>query len=599
MELSLLQHSKDTCPQTVSIGDVAEMIRNGAWPVGYPPQILVQGVFQGGARQQDITRMSGLAMTCFTNLPGSHLADLRATARDDPHTLLMFTTDDGLVIIYAYEVDKSYDLASQRKFYQRVLVYGNDYYASLLGVEPVRKGHNAGKRCTLCRDPDVCYNPEAEWFLAMTILGATRPGADRQKSTVGLRERKPNYRELLMTLDEIEDWLRQHIELRRNTVSGLKEYRWIEDGAIEGTGPWKNFDDHTLNSIYRRMKKVKDVKRDEIDWEVGSDFVKDFHPFHDYLDHLPPWDGDDYIRELAMGVTVAGDIDDWIAFSESLRKWLVAMVAGWVNPEVVNHTVLVFIGRQGIYKTTWMNHLLPPQLRAYFCTQAGVGRNDKDRELAMSQYGLICCEELDAMSASEMNAMKRDITLQDINVRPAFHRHTEHHTHIASFCGTGNNEKFLNDPTGTRRWLAFKVENIESPRTHPFNYEGVYAQAYYLYRDGFRYWNEDTRAMEARNDRFKVANLEKQLVNRYFRLPVTDSCGDFFDVASAMLEFPGNIAPKLKKEAVDQAFIDLGFTPVTVDGIPGYYAIKRKPEEMQMLGSQMAMKALKAHDESF
>ena len=237
MELSLLQHSKDTCPQTVDIGDVAEMIRNGAWPVGYPPQILVQGVFQGGVRQQDIVRMSGLAMTCFTDLPGSRLADLRATARDDPHTLLMFTTDDGLVVIYAYEVDKSYDLASQRKFYQRVLVYGNDYYASLLGVEPVRKGHNAGKRCTLCRDPDVCYNPEAEWFLAMTILGATRPGADRQKSTEGLRERKPNYRELQMSLDEIEDWLSRHLELRRNTVSGLKEYRWIEEGALEGTGP--------------------------------------------------------------------------------------------------------------------------------------------------------------------------------------------------------------------------------------------------------------------------------------------------------------------------------------------------------------------------
>ena len=591
MEVSLLQHSRDNSPKTVSIGEVADMIRNGAWPVGYPPQILVQGEFQGGARQQDITRMSGLAMTCFTNLPGSRLADLRATARDDPHTLLMFSSDDGLTVIYAYEVDPSYDLASQRKFYQRVLVYGNDYYASLLGTEPVRKGHNAGKRCTLCRDPDVYFQPDSEWFLAMTILGATRPGADRQKSSDGLRERKPNYRELLMSIGEIEDWLKNNIELRRNLVSGRKEYRWLDDGAVAGTGSWENYDDHVLNSLYRRMKKVKDVKRDEIDWEVGSDFVKDFHPFQVYLDSLPPWDGDDYIRELAMGVTVAGSVDDWLVFSECLRKWLVAMVAGWVNPKVVNQTVLIFIGRQGIYKTTWMNHLLPPQLRSYFCTQVGIGNSDKDRELAMSQYGLICCEELDAMNNREMNAMKRDITLLDIKVRPAFHRHVEHHTHIASFCGTGNNEKFLNDPTGTRRWLAFKVENIESPLTHPFNYEGIYAQAYYLYRDGFQYWDEDTKAMEMRNERFKVANLERQMVNRYFRLPTAPDGGEFFDVATAMLEFPGNIAPKLKKEAVDQAFIDLGFMPATVDGIPGYYAVKRKLEEMQMLSAQMALKA--------
>ena len=593
MELSIIQHVKDTKPRTVSIGEVAEMIRNESWPKDYPPTILVQGVFEGGVRQQDITGMSGLAMTEFRIADPAPIGvgDYRHTARDDPHTLLMFTSDDTLTVIYAYEVDKSYDLESQRKFYQRVLLYGNDYYESLLGMPPVKKGHKVGKQCTLCHDPDVYYNPEAEWFLAMTILGATRPGSGKLKCTEGLRERKPNYKDLMMTVDEIDDWLDGHIELHRNLVSGQKEYRWKEEGAREGTGPWENYDDHTLNSIYRRMKKVKDVRRDEIDWEICSDYVKDFHPFIDYLEHLPPWDGDDYIRELAMGVTVDGDTDDWIVFSECLRKWLVAMVAGWLNPNVVNQTVLVFIGHQGILKTTWMKLLLPPQLQKYYCTQVGVGHNDKDRELAMSQNGLICCEELDTMTATEMNAMKRDITMLDIKVRPAYHRHTEHHTHIASFCGTGNNEKFLNDPTGTRRWLAFKVVGIESPIKNPFNYTGIYAQAYYLYRNGFKYWDDDTAAIEARNERFKVANLEKQLVNRYFRLPVVEDGGEFFDVATAMEQFPGNITSKLRKEIVDQAFIDLGFTPVTVDGIPGYYAIKRKPEEIQAFGIQMAIKA--------
>lgn len=532
MELSIIQHAKDTKPRMVSVGVVAEMIRNEAWPKDYPPTILVQGVFEGGVRQQDITRMSGLAMTEFRIMdsPPTGMGDFRQTARDDPHTLLMFSSDDHLTIIYAYEVDKSYDLESQRRFYQRVLLYGSDYYESLLGMPPVRKGHKVGKLCTLCHDPDVYYNPEAEWFLSMTILGATRLGSGKLRSTEGLRERKPNYKELQMTVDEI-------------------------------------------------------------DWEICSDYVKDFHPFIDYLEHLPPWDGDDYIRELAMGVTVDGNTDDWIVFSECLRKWLVAMVAGWLNPHVVNQTVLVFIGHQGIKKTTWMKLLLPPQLQKYYCTQVGVGRNDKDRELAMSQNGLICCEELDTMTASEMNAMKRDITMLDIKVRPAYHRHTEHHTHIASFCGTGNNEKFLNDPTGTRRWLAFKVVRIDSPTENPFNYTGIYTQAYYLYRNGFKYWDDDTKAIEARNERFKVANLEKQLVNRYFRLPAAKDGGEFFDVATVMQQFPGNLTSKLRKEAVDQAFIDLGFQPVTVDGIPGYYAIKRMPEELQTLGTQMALKA--------
>ena len=34
--------------------------------------------------------------------------------------------------------------------------------------------------------------------------------------------------------------------------------------------------------------------------------------------------------------------------------------------------------------------------------------------------------------------------------------------------------------------LPFEVESIRSPRDHPFNYAGIYAQAYALYQDGFR-----------------------------------------------------------------------------------------------------------------
>ena len=405
----------------------------------------------------------------------------------------------------------------------------------------------------------------------------------------GLRERKPNYMELYMSLHEIEDWLGTHIEIRRNVITMRKEYRLKEDIG----GEWKNFDDEAYNDVWRKLEKIKPTKDEALRKTVDSNFVTAFDPFRDYLDSLPPWDGDDYIRGLALGVTVAGDFDEWCRFVECLRKWLVAMVAGWLDPDTVNHEVLVFIGRQGIYKTTWMNHLLPPQLRSYFCTQAGVGDNLKDEELALTQYGLISCEELDTMTTREMNKMKRAVTLEYVNVRPPFGRYTVHRKHIASFCGTGNNEKFLNDTTGTRRWLAFKVENIESPRLMPFDYEGIYAQAYYLYRNGFQYWfsDDETPVIDERNSRFKVANLEQQLVYRYYRHPSGADRGEFVSVGDAMQHFPGSVLSKLRRDAVDQAFIDLGFEAVVIDGIPGYRAVRRMPEELNTLGRQMMERA--------
>ena len=601
-EVSIIQHARDTRPQTVTVSQVAELIRGDSWPPGYQPLLLVQGTFEGGTRQQDITRLSGLAVAVFSLPDGSSMAELREEARDDPHTLLLFGSADMLAVVYPYELDTGYELHLQRQFYQKAVLYGTDYYEQLLGTGAVRRGKDAGKRCGLCHDPDAYHNPLAEPFLAWEIKEGCRRQSGKPRSREGLRERKPNYQEVNMSTDEIDRYLDRHIELRRNIITTRMEYRW-KDECMPQDRPWENFDDTTLNTLWRRMSKEKPVNRNEIDWEVNSDYVGDYNPLTDYLDSLPPWDGDDYIRGLALGVTVAGGFEEWCRFVECLRKWLVAMVAGWLNPEVVNHEVLVLIGAQGIYKTTWMGHLLPPQLRRYFSTQAGIGHGDKDAELALSQYALISCEELDAMTAREMNQMKRAVTLAHVNVRPAYGRYAVHRPHIASFCGTGNNEKFLNDPTGTRRWLAFKVENIESPRSMPFDYAGIYAQAYYLYRNGFEYWfsGDETKAVDAGNSRFKVANLERQMVHYYYRRPSGADPGEFVSVAAAMQQMPGNIVQKLRKEAVDQAFIDLGFAPIVADGLPGYRAVRRMPEELNALGRQMATRAGsdQAEDEPF
>ena len=563
MELSILQHPKDNNPRTVSIGEVADMIREGRWPSGYPPILLVQGVFEGGTKQSDIVRMSGLAVACFPPRDGNNLSELRQSARDDPHTLLMFgNVDEGLTVIYAYEIDKTYDVESQRKFYQKVLVYGNDYYEAQLGAPSLRKGKDVGKRCTLCHDPDAYFNPNADWFFAMEILEATRPRSGKLKSTAGLRERKPNYLEGYATLEEVEAFMKQNIELRKNVITSRREFRWLDGGLPIGDGRWRNFEDKDLNDLWRMMEKTKPTKFDYVKRTVESSYSKEFHPFRAYLDSLPPYDGGDHINVLAASVQVAGDSNDWFLFRNCLEKWLVGMIAGWIRDDTVNETRRV-----------------------------------------ITQFGLICCEELDAMGKREMNDLKADITTAFFDDRQAYERYSEHRAHIASFCATGNNIRFLNDPTGTRRWLPFKVESILSPRDMPFDYTGIYSQAYYLLRNGFDFWftADDVRLINERNRRFEVVSLEFQLVRRYFRKPLADQAGEFIDVATAMQVMSGNIAQKLNKESVDLAFTKLGFESIlSEEGDAGYLAIRRTVEEIQSLGVQMAYNARRTiNDEPF
>ena len=593
MEVSILQHSKDTSPQSVTISQVAEMIRSDSWPPGYRPQLLVQGTFEGGTRQKDITRLSGLSVAVFNQVEGSRMAELREEARADPHTLLLFTpSPDCLVIVYPYELDIGYELRLQLQFYQKAFLYGNDYYEDLLAVQSLHKGKDAGKRCTLGHDGDAYYNPQADPFLAWEVKEGCRRQSSRPRSTDGLRERKPNYREDMMSQQEIEDFLTAHIELRRNVITSRREYRWLEDGAPTGTGPWRNFADETLNTLWRRMTHVKPTSDKSLRMTVESDFVPDFNPFSSYLDALPPWDGEDYINVLAASVTVAGDFEDWLVFKHCLTKWLVGMIAGWLDADTVNHMVLVFIGAQGIYKTSWMNALLPPELRSYFCTRTNVRKADRDSRLKMAQYGLICCEELDTMTKTEMNTLKGDITTAFIDERKAYGRYTEHLKHIASFCGTGNNVKFLNDPTGTRRWLPFLVEQILSPYDFPFDYTGIYSQAYHLYRSGFNYYfsKEEADQLSGHNRRFSIPNMEELLVRRHFGKPAGAAPGRFIDVATALKIISDNISQKLHEDAVAAAFAKLGFEEVTVDDTPGYTVIVRTDEEMKARDNMMAMK---------
>ncbi|MBR5847198.1 MAG: virulence protein E, partial [Bacteroidaceae bacterium] len=99
----------------------------------------------------------------------------------------------------------------------------------------------------------------------------------------------------------------------------------------------------------------------------------------------------------------------------------------------------------------------------------------------------------------------------------AFARYKERRAHIASFCGTGNNPRFLTDLTDNRRWLPFMVRDIDSPWTHPMPYTEMYAQAYALYREGFRYWfDADDNAELARHNRqFEEPCMEEELIATY------------------------------------------------------------------------------------
>ena len=422
------------------------------------------------------------------------------------------------------------------------------------------------------------------------------------------KEHKKPWQEVYASVEEIKHFLGGMLYLRHNVITRRTECRIPEadllDQTVMSTCPdgysscsgagWEPISDRVVNSLWARLSKEKPVRLQDIYHVIESDFVPDYHPFRYYLDHLPPWDGEsNYILEMSVTVQVKGGVEEQMRFYEYLRKWLVAMVAAWVDDTVVNNVILVLIGEQGSYKTTWFNHLLPPELSSYFYTKTNANRMGRDDLLTLAQYGLVCCEELDTMRPSELNQLKAAVTMPSIDERAAYAHFHEHRKHIASFCATGNNTQFLSDPTGNRRWLPFEVERIESPRDKPFDYKGIYSQAYALYQQGFQFWfsREEILRLTEHNRQFETPRLEYELANLYFCQPSGARPGVFMSVARAMQVVSANISQKLSPVHLGRALGELGFQRVKFNGQRGYIVVQRTAAEIQSAQLMMASEA--------
>ncbi|MBR5573571.1 MAG: hypothetical protein IKW35_03660 [Paludibacteraceae bacterium] len=273
---------------------------------------------------------------------------------------------------------------------------------------------------------------------------------------------------------------------------------------------------------------------------------------------------------------------------QCFKKWFVAMVASWMKDEVVNHQVLVLIGKQGIFKTTWLEHLIPPHLRAYACKLANSNDLNKDERLRIAEFGLISLDEIDSMNNRELNQLKSVITATDVNERAAYAYTKERRVRLASFCASGNRRDFLTDITGNRRWLPFEVESIQNPFYTILPYERMYAQAWALAQDPlFSYWFdlEEIDVLEKHNQHFRDESNEEQLLDVYFAVPAEGVSNTKFLTTAEISErliYYGNIKRPLSLSRLGVLLSQKGFLSIR-KGSPqrrGWIVYERDNEEI-------------------
>jgi ribosome-binding protein aMBF1 (putative translation factor) len=94
--------------------------------------------------------------------------------------------------------------------------------------------------------------------------------------------------------------------------------------------------------------------------------VDEYHPFIQYFENLPKWDGQDRVKGLAERIS---DNKVWTDFG--CHRWLLSAVAQWMHHTSTNDRAncvapLLISEKQGQGKSTVCRMLLPTQLQRYY-----------------------------------------------------------------------------------------------------------------------------------------------------------------------------------------------------------------------------------------
>ena len=323
------------------------------------------------------------------------------------------------------------------------------------------------------------------------------------------QEGKPK-KALPSLLDDLEACLFGKYDFRFNVLTEQTEFR------KRGEGDFRLVDQRMLNTFCMEARKQgvncwdKDVSR-----LLLSEQVAEYHPFVEYVDSLPEWDGEDRIAELARRVSDEGW---WV---NGFHRWMLAMVAQWMglDGQCANAVApLLISSEQGRCKSTFCSMLLPEELQRFYIDKFDL-TSQSGCEQKLSLFGLINMDEFDRYGVRSMATLKNLMQLKKLTFRKSHRSYYSQLPRIASFIGTSNQKELLTDTTGSRRFLCVEVK-AKIDCTKP-DYAQLYAQLKTELLGGERFWfsSDEEKEIHEHNRMFYRHSPEQDVFFRCFRLP--------------------------------------------------------------------------------
>lgn len=266
-----------------------------------------------------------------------------------------------------------------------------------------------------------------------------------------------------------------------------------------------------------------------------------------------------------------------IAFNEAMiLMWLLTGAKIGLNKGDFNSEfALVLKGPQGLGKTRWVRSLMPKKyLTTFFKDGVQLDLSKKDDIIQSTSYWLCELGELGGtMKKSDRDALKAWLTSTHDEFRTPYSRKAEKYPRRTFFACTVNDDQFLRDDTGSRRFVVLEVEKLD--HNHTIDIDLMWGEIMELLQHKARTYmsSEEIKFNNMRNKTYMVKSDEQLLIEEYLPLNQPEEQWGYI-TSTAICDYIFEVHQKsIKPRAVGRALTALGYEQVntTKDGVKGRY----------------------------
>jgi Virulence-associated protein E/VirE N-terminal domain/Primase C terminal 2 (PriCT-2) len=322
---------------------------------------------------------------------------------------------------------------------------------------------------------------------------------------------------------KVENFLTELYEFRFNEILRQPEMK-----ERSGGGVWEVANENTLT--IQLMQHHFKVSVALVKTFLGSYLIEKFHPFINYFESLPTHNPK-AVSEIDKLSTYVKAVETE-RFTKHFKKMFVRSVACAVwnksgNNEHFNKQVFTLVqSAQNGGKSSFLRWLCPKELENYYSEDIEL---NKDGEISLCNTFIINLDELANLGKKDIDCVKGHISKSMVTRRFPFDSRPTTNPRRTNFVASTNNTEFLQDTTGSVRFLCFEIEKIDWNYKKDIDINKVWAEAFYLFNTGFKFQltKEEVAENEVSNEQFTIQTAEEEFLKKRFYVEqdsLSDSC---------------------------------------------------------------------------